>query len=139
MKDLVEMYNDYRTKQEGSIKEVFCLNNHYDIEEFNTSVITLFDWVRLEYKRDIWIASGRRVKHKNLIIPNYGWCQTLRKIVIEEPAFSRYFEVDGVEIRFSSLLSESDRLEFCRKSAEDLVVVSQDLFGETNKTDHRLI
>ena len=75
MKDLVEMYNAYRTENNKAIEEAFSLINKYNIEEFNASVIALLDWVRLENKRDAWIASGRSVKHKNLIIHNYNWCQ----------------------------------------------------------------
>lgn len=129
MKDLIEMYNDYRMQQEKSIEESFCLSNTYDIEDFNISVITLFDWVRLEYKRDAWIASGRPVKHKKLKIPEFRWCDTLRMIVTVEPTFSHYFKIDGNEIDFSDSLTEADRLEFCRKSVEDLIVISQDLFS----------
>lgn len=127
MKDLVEMYNDYRTQQKKSIEEAFCLKNSYGVEDFNISVVTLFDWVRLEYKRDVWIASGKSIKHKNLKIYKYSWCETLRKIVTEEPSFSRYFKIDGDEIMFSDSLTEADRLAFCRKTVEKLIIVSQDL------------
>ena len=127
MKDLIEMYNDYRTQKKDSITEAYCLKNSYDVEDFNVSVITLFDWVRLEYKRDVWIASGKPAKHKNLIIQEYSWCKTLRKIVSEEPTFLRYFKIDENEISFSDSLTESERLEFCRKTVEELVIVSQDL------------
>ncbi len=128
MKDLVEMYNDYRTKQTKTIEEAYCLKNKYSVEEFNISVIKLFDWVRLEYKRDVWIASGKSVKHKNLKIMKYSWCETLRKIVSEEPSFSRYFTINEDEISFSDSLTDSDRLEFCRKAVEEMVIVRQDLY-----------
>lgn len=126
MKDLIEMYNDYRTTPGSSIEEAYCLKNNYEVDDFNVSVITLLDWVRLEYKREVWIASGRPAKHKNLKIENYNWCKTLRKIVTEEPSFSRYFKVNGDEISFSDLLTESDRLVFCRKAVEDLKISSAD-------------
>ncbi len=128
MKDLVEMYNYYRTQQNKTIEESFCLQKRYDVEDFNVSVITLFNWVRLVHKRDCWIAEGKPAKQKNLIIHSYHWCKTLRQIVAEEPAFSRYFMIIGDEITFSNSLTESERLDFCRKVSEELVVVRQDLY-----------
>lgn len=128
MKDLIEMYNDYRNQKTQTIKESYSLRNNYTVEDFNISVITLFDWVRLEHKRYNWIESGRAVKHKSLKIHDNAWCDTLRKIVTEEPSFSRYFKVNGEEITFSDTLTEKDRIEFCRKATEELVVVSQDLY-----------
>lgn len=126
MKDLIEMYNNYRTIESLSINEAYCLMNNYDLVAFNTSVITLLDWVRLEYKRDAWIAAGKPAKHKNLRIEKYNWCETLRKIVSEEPTFSRFFMIDGDEIKFSNTLSEADKKEFCRKAAEEMVIVRSD-------------
>ena len=126
MKDLIEMYNEYRTATKSSIEEAYDLKNTYDVEDFNVSVITLFNWVRLEYKRDVWIASGKPAKHKNLKIEDYNWCKTLRKIVMDELAFSRYFKVDGDEILFSDSLTETERKKFCEKVVEDLIVISTD-------------
>ena len=123
MKDLIEMYNDYRTAQNKSIEEAYELKNTYRVEDFNVSVAVLFGWVRLEYKRDAWIASGRPAKHKNLKVENYNWCKTLRKIVTDEPAFSRYFKINGDEITYADSLTESEITEFRRKAAEELIII----------------
>lgn len=95
---------------------IFNLECDISIRSFNIVVIKLFEWIRLEYKREQWIIEGRPTSLKPLrLIDNYLWSQNLLELIKYEDLFKESFDIENGAVILKECLSEAEKSEI-RKS-----------------------
>lgn len=78
--------------------------------ELNVVVVKILSWLKLEYKRSVWIAEGKRKSFKPLEIDmQYSWCSNLYRIVEKEKLFSEYFSIKDGKFDFSHKVNDEDK------------------------------
>lgn len=78
--------------------------------ELNVVVIQILSWLKLEHKRGIWMAEGRRNCFKPLDVDiKYPWCANLYKLVEKEKLFHDNFWIKDGKFDFSDMVSEEER------------------------------
>lgn len=78
--------------------------------ELNVVVIKILSWLKLEHKRSIWIAQGKKNCFKPLEVDiQYPWCANLYKLVEQEKLFYDNFSIKEGKFDFSDIVSEEDR------------------------------
>ena len=78
--------------------------------ELNVVVDEILSWLKLEHKRTIWIAQGRKNCLKPLEVDRrYPWCANLYKLVEQEPLFHDSFSINEGKFDFSDAVPEEDR------------------------------
>ncbi len=78
--------------------------------DLNVVVIKIVSWLKLEQKRTIWIAQGRKNCLKPLEVDRrYPWCANLYKLVEQEPLFHDSFSIYEGKFDFSDAVPEEDR------------------------------
>lgn len=78
--------------------------------ELNVVVIKILLWLKLEYRRSIWISEGKKNCFKPLDVDNqYPWCANLYKLVDKEKLFHEYFSIKNGKFDFSDMISEEER------------------------------
>ena len=78
--------------------------------ELNVVVVKILSWLKLEHKRTIWIAQGRKNCLKPLEVDRrYPWCANLYKLVEQEPLFHDSFSIYEGKFDFSYAVPEEDR------------------------------
>lgn len=85
-----------------------------DLQISNTDlhvvVIKILSWLRLEYKRTLWIAEGKKTCLKPLDIDiRYPWCANLSTLVDKEKLFHDSFSIKDGKFDFSDAVSVEDR------------------------------
>lgn len=79
--------------------------------ELNVVVIKVLSWLKLEHKRSVWMAEGRKNSFKSLEIDmKYPWCVNLFKLVEKEKLFHEYFSIKDGKFDFADTVSEEDRI-----------------------------
>ena len=78
--------------------------------ELNVVVIKVLSWLKLEHKRSIWIAEGKKNCLKPLTVNiKYPWCANLYKLVEREKLFHDNFSIRGGKFDFSDRVSEDEK------------------------------
>lgn len=78
--------------------------------ELNIVVIEILSWLKLEHKRTVWIADGKKNCLKPLELDKkYAWCANLYKLVDEEKLFHDNFSIKDGKFDFSDAVSEEER------------------------------
>lgn len=78
--------------------------------ELNVVVIKILSWLKLEYKRSIWIAEGKKKEFKPLDVDiQYPWCVNLYRLVDKEKLFHEYFSIKDGKFDFSDKVSDADK------------------------------
>lgn len=73
-------------------------------------VVKILSWLRLEYKRTLWIAEGKKTCLKPLDIDiRYPWCANLSTLVDHEKRFHDSFSIKDGKFDFLDSVSEEDR------------------------------
>ena len=73
-------------------------------------VIKILSWLRLEQKRTLWIAEGRKNCLKPLEIDiRYPWCANLSTLVDNEKLFHDTFSIKDGKFDFLDMVSEEER------------------------------
>lgn len=81
-----------------------------DNKDLHVVVIKILSWLRLEHKRTLWIAEGRKTCLKPLDIDmRYPWCVDLGILVDNEKLFHDTFSIKDGKLDFSDEVSEEDR------------------------------
>lgn len=113
--DIVDKLLTYRENNDTKLLNT----SDTDIEQQNLNVIVIeiLSWLKLEYKRGIWINQGKKTSFKPLKINSYySWCVDLKRLVIQESVFKRYFKIENDDFDFRDAITESER-EVLRKKA----------------------
>lgn len=78
--------------------------------DLHVVVIKILSWLRLEHKRTLWIAEGRKTCLKPLDIDiRYPWCADLSILVDNEKLFHDTFSIKDGKFDFSDAVSEEER------------------------------
>ena len=81
-----------------------------DNKDLHVVVIKRLSWLRLEHKRTLWIAEGRKTCLKPLDIDmRYPWCVDLGIHIDNEKLFYDTFSIKDRKFDFSDAVSEADR------------------------------
>jgi|GEM_PF-1433460 len=112
MKELVyDLLKYMRTREVNVVLRDFCLDSK-QTASFVTMVIDVIAWLKLGYKRELWINEGRPTKHKALSLNmDYSWCQILKDVTDNDKRFSNYFIINEKGFDFKESISEQERIE----------------------------
>ena len=114
MKNIVELLINYL--ETGDEKTVLSKQHNFERDLLNSVCFELLSWLKLERKRELWIADGRKTTLKPLVLSNYPWCDYLKELVQTEPVFNTLFEYKNGYICFKSEITDEYRKEL-RNSA----------------------
>ncbi len=90
---------------------------HLSSTELNVVVMKILSWMKLEYKRSVWIAEGRRNSLKSLAVDKkYRWCMNLYELVAKEKLFHDNFSIRDGKFDFADMVTERER-EIAREKA----------------------
>lgn len=88
--------------------------------ELTVVVVNILSWMKLEHKRSIWIAEGRKNCFKPLEVDaKYPWCADLYELVEKEKSFHDYFSIRDGKFDFSEEVSEENRIIARKKVYEN--------------------
>lgn len=94
----------------GDRNGLITKENSMSAYELNVVVIKILAWLKLEHKRSMWKAEGKRTCLKPMEIDmQYPWCANLYKLVENEKNFRDYFSIKDGKFDFSDKVSEKDR------------------------------
>ena len=97
------------------------------IYELNVVVIEILSWLKLEHKRSVWIAEGRKNCLKPLAVDiKYPWCANLYKLVDNEKLFHENFSIKDGKFNFSDTVSEKEK-KIAREKARCLILFRRSL------------
>ena len=92
-------------------KSILITNNQLSDYELNVVVVKILSWLKLEHKRRIWIAQGKKTRFKSLEVDiRYPWCANLYQLVENEKLFHDYFSIKEGEFDFSDEVSEEEKV-----------------------------
>ena len=92
-------------------KSILITNNQLSDYELNVVVVKILSWLKLEHKRSIWIAQGKKTSFKSLEVNiRYPWCANLYQLVENEKLFHDYFSIKEGEFDFSDEVSEEEKV-----------------------------
>ncbi|MGX7418418.1 hypothetical protein ACWOFR_06390 [Carnobacterium gallinarum] len=115
VKDMTQFLRNRKSETLLSYK-----SNSQDKRSLVVAIIDILSWLKLGYKRELWMKEGKSVKQKPLKINmDYPWCQELKQLVEEDHRFSEYFTMTEKEFDFNQKISDGKRSEM-RKTAFDL-------------------
>lgn len=107
--DIIDLMIEYR--KDGSADQLagaeICKDN------LNGIIVNILSWLKLEYKRSLWLAQGKKTKLKPLELnEDYSWCIDLKKMIQNTKVFSKYFAADGNKVVFAKEIpiEEQNRL-----------------------------
>ena len=81
-------------------KSILITNNQLSDYELNVVVVKILSWLKLEHKRSIWIAQGKKTRFKSLEVDiRYPWCANLYQLVENEKLFHDYFSIKEGETK----------------------------------------
>lgn len=113
--DIVDKLLTYR--ENNDIKLLITSDMRIEQQNLNVIVIEILSWLKLEHKRGIWINQGKKNSFKPLKInSHYSWSVDLKRLVIQENVFKRYFKIENDNFDFRDAITESER-EILRKKA----------------------
>lgn len=111
--NFIEMMIEYRKTGNKRL----LVNSEYNIEKENLNVIVLeiLSWLKLEHKRSLWVAQGRKTCLKPLQLNmQYPWSRDLCMLVEKEKLFHEYFRIKDGKFEFSDEVREEDKIEMRR-------------------------
>lgn len=109
-----ELLHYYETKDR---KILITTNLQIENADLHVVVIKILSWLRLEHKRTLWIAEGRKTCLKPLDIDmRYPWCVDLSTLVEKEKLFHDTFSIRDRKFDFLDSVAEENR-----KSAREKV------------------
>ena len=92
-------------------KSILITNKQISDYELNVVVVKILSWLKLEHKRSIWIAQGKKTRFKSLEVDiRYPWCANLYQLVENEKLFHDYFSIKEGEFDFSDEVSEEEKV-----------------------------
>ena len=95
--DIIDLMLQFR--KNGSVNQLTTIEISKD--NLNVIVVNILSWLKLEYKRSLWIADGKKTKLKPLELnENYSWCVDLKRLIEGTKVFNDYFCVDGNKVVF---------------------------------------
>ena len=72
---------------------------------------------------EIWINQGKKTNLKPLKINSYySWCVDLKRLVIQESVFKRYFKIENNDFDFRDAITESEREVLRKKAYENYIL-----------------
>lgn len=72
-----------------------------DLENLNVIVIEILSWLKLQYKRELWIAQGRKTKLKPMDLNyEFPWCNELESYINDNNTFGEHFIIIGKTMEF---------------------------------------
>ncbi|MDE6950229.1 MAG: hypothetical protein K2P64_04845 [Lachnospiraceae bacterium] len=105
---MIDELLSYMNNQEKKI--LITTDIQMSIYELNIVVIEILSWLKLEHKRSIWIAEGRKNCLKPLTVNiKYPWCANLYKLVEREKLFHDNFSIKDGKFDFSNNVSEEEK------------------------------
>ncbi|GFI04169.1 hypothetical protein IMSAGC005_03021 [Lachnospiraceae bacterium] len=103
--DKLLIYLKYKDKEELITRDIKISD-----VELNVVVIKILSWLKLEYKRSIWMIEGKNKCFKPLEVDTkYPWCVNLCKLVEKEKFFHDNFSIKNGKFDFSDTVSEEDK------------------------------
>ena len=102
-----ELLHYYETKDRKILITTDLQISNADLHKV---VIQILSWLRLEQKRTLWIAEGRKNCLKPLEIDiRYLWCANLSTLVDNEKLFYDTFSIKDGKFDFLDTVSEEER------------------------------
>ena len=113
--DIVDQLLDYRKSSDKKLLITSDINIAQ--ENLNVIVIEILAWLRLEYKRYIWVKEGKKTSLKPLKVKmQYSWCVDLCQLVAKERTFQKYFKIENGNLYFSDAITEQQKNEAREKA-----------------------
>lgn len=78
--------------------------------ELNVVVIKILSWLKLEYKRSLWIAEGKKSCYKPLDVDiHHSWGTNLHRLIEKEKVFYEFFSIKDGKFDFLDTITEEER------------------------------
>lgn len=98
---------------------IFHTSNNYSVPECWGVCINLFQWLKLEHKRNIWKEEGRSTSSKPLTLhPESEFARIIPDFINTDEVFSHTLKIQNNQIYYSDELTE-DEIEEITKAASD--------------------
>ena len=109
---------EYLNSQDESILNI--QSSIQDKASLNSACIELLSWLKLERKRELWIAEGRKTMLKPLeLSSNYEWYYSLIDLIDNNDCLNSLFEINNMKLCFKESVSEDVKTQL-RKDAYEL-------------------
>lgn len=96
--NLVERMIAFRDSQDIAYLDIDQCNS---IENLNAVVIEILSWLKLQRKRELWIAQGRKIELKPMDLNfEFPWCNELKSYLKGNNILSEYFTIAGKTLDF---------------------------------------
>ena len=90
------------------------------IGDLSGVVIKILSWLKLEHKRRLWMAAGRKNCYKPLEVDiRYPWGANLKMLVEKEKLFQDCFVIRDGKLDFADFVTEEDKMEAREKEIMD--------------------
>ncbi len=104
--DIIDLMLDFR--KNGCVDQLTNIDISKD--NLNVIVVNILSWLKLEYKRSLWMAEGKKTKLKPLELKeNYSWCADLKRLIAGTKVFNAYFRVDENKVVFAKDIPMEER------------------------------
>ena len=115
--NIVEKLMAFRDSQDiAQLGMDTCIN----LENLNVIAIEILSWLKLQHKRELWIAQGRKAKLKSMDLNfDFPWCNELKSYINNNYIFGEYFTITGKTLDFKEDIS-SDYVLAARELAYKL-------------------
>ncbi len=112
---IVDIFLQYR--ENNDTKLLIKSDLSFEQENLNVIVIEILAWLKLEYKRSMWISEGKKTCLKPLKINmQYSWCVLLEQLINKEKLFRDHFIIKSESLYFSDSVTEHEK-EVAREKA----------------------
>ena len=116
------MFNFSKSKNKKN--EILLIKADISMMTLICIITDVLAWLRLEYKRERWIAEGRKISMRPLSLDdNYPWCQVLKVLVEEEELFKNNFIITNNKFDFAPNITEEERKAVRKKVFEEIVPI----------------
>lgn len=113
--DIVDRFLKYR--ESGDVELLIASDINIERQNLNVIVIQILAWLKLEHKRSLWIAEGKKTNLKPYKMElQFSWCTDLKQLVEKEKIFQNYFKIKNGGLYLSDLITEQEK-EMIRKKA----------------------
>ncbi len=114
MRDIVDRLLYYMETRNRKL----LITSDMEMEPSNLAVITIeiLAWLKLEHKRTMWMAEGKKTCLKPFKLKQCPWCLDLCRLVEKEREFQLYFNIENGYFNFSDNVTEVER-KILRKKA----------------------
>lgn len=109
---------EYLNSQDESILNM--QSSIRDKSSLNSACIELLSWLKLERKRELWIAEGRKTTLKPLELnPKFEWYYSLLDLIDNNDCLKSIFDIYNMQLSFKDSVSEDIKTQL-RKDAYEL-------------------